>query len=422
MTKAVILAAGKGVRMKSEQPKVLQEILGAPILAHVLTAVRDAGISDIVVVVGYQADRVREMIGPDVTYVEQRERLGTGHALLCCEKELSGYNGELLVLTGDAPLIRFETLRDLLELHRKKGAQATLLSAELEDPAGYGRVIRNETGDLSRVVEHVDASEEELQVREVNSAEYVFDSKALSRALKKIQPRNAQKEYYLPDVLPLLTGVHAWCVPDSDEILGINSRKELAGATDVMRNRLLDQHMEAGVTIIDPKSTFIEVDVEIGIDTVIQPFTVIRAGVKIGANCEVGPFSQVRAGTVLEETAQVGNFVEVKNSHIGRHSKAKHLAYVGDARLGERVNIGAGTITANYDGKNKHRTHIEDGVHTGSNSVLVAPVTLRKGAKTGAGAVVTGGTVEENSVVVGVPARPLQSGSRSVKPASEGGK
>lgn len=410
MTKAVILAAGKGVRMRSERPKVLQEILGAPILAHILTALRDAGVTDIVVVVGYQADRVQKAIGPEVSYIEQRERLGTGHALLCCEEALSDYDGELLVLTGDAPLVRSETIRELLELHRQKGAQATLLSAKLENPAGYGRVLRDESGEFTRVVEHADATEEERLVGEVNSADYVFDSKALFEALHKIQPRNAQKEYYLPDVLPHMNGVHAWCVPDASEILGINSRKELAGATDVMRLRILDRHMEAGVTIVDPRNTFIEVDVEIGIDTVIQPFTVVRAGVKIGANCEVGPFSQVRSGTVLEETAEIGNFVEVKNSHIGRHSKAKHLSYIGDARLGERVNIGAGTITANYDGKNKHRTHIEDGVHTGSNSVLVAPVTLRRGAKTGAGAVVVGGTVEENMVVVGVPARPLKSG------------
>ncbi|MDP6957671.1 MAG: NTP transferase domain-containing protein [Planctomycetota bacterium] len=422
MTKAVILAAGKGVRMKSEQPKVLQDILGAPILSHVLTAVREAGISDIIVVVGFQADRVREEIGSDVSYVEQRERLGTGHALLCCKKALAGHDGEVLVLTGDAPLIRAETIRDLLELHRKKGAQATLLSAKLDDPTGYGRVLRNESGEMTRVVEHLDASDEERQVREVNSAEYVFDNKALLEALEKVEPRNAQKEYYLPDVLPHLNQVHAWCVSDATEILGINSRKDLAGATAVMRQRFLDQHMDAGVTIVDPSSTFIEVNVEIGIDTVIQPFTVIRAGVQIGPNCEVGPFSQVRAGTILEEHAEVGNFVEVKNSHIGRGSKAKHLAYVGDARLGEKVNIGAGTITANYDGKNKHRSNIGDGVHTGSNSVLVAPVTLGKGAKTGAGAVVVGGTVAENTVVVGVPARALKRGSEKVESASEGGK
>jgi bifunctional UDP-N-acetylglucosamine pyrophosphorylase/glucosamine-1-phosphate N-acetyltransferase len=401
--KAIILAAGKGVRMKSDRAKVLHEVLGAPAICHVLQAVRDAGVADLLVVVGYQADLVREAAGT-ATFVEQKEQRGTGHAVLCCEKALAGFDGDVFVLAGDAPLITPATLRRMLEEHRRRGADATFLSAVVPDPAGYGRVIRRD-GRFEKIVEEADATEEEKRVAEINSAAYVFRVPRIFEALRKVGTANAQKEYYLPDAL---TGkVHVVRTDDPAEALGINSRRDLATVAACLRRRIVERHQEAGVTIVDPGTTWIDAGVEVGADTVIEPFTVIRRGVRIGSRCHVGPFSHLRGETRLEDGAEIGNFVEVKKSTIGRGSKAKHLAYLGDATLGADVNIGAGTITANYDGKNKNPTVIEDGASTGSNTVLVAPVRLGKGAKTGAGAVVPKGEVPAGAVVVGVPARPI---------------
>lgn len=403
-TKAIILAAGKGVRMKSERAKVLHEVMGAPLLVHVLQAVRDAGIADALVVVGHQADEVRAAAGAGPVFVEQKEQKGTGHAVLCCEKALAGFSGDVLVLAGDAPLIRASTIRAMLELHRKSGAEATFLSAEVADPRGYGRVVR---GPQVRIVEDADATDAEKAIREINSGAYVFRAPRLFKALKDVRAENAQREYYLPDALRSLAKVEVCRTDDPAEALGVNSRRDLATVSSALRRRILDRHMDAGVTIADPDTTYIEEGVEISADVVIHPFSVIRKGVVIGPGCHVGPFSHLRGETVLEEGAEVGNFVEVKKSRIGPGSKAKHLSYLGDATLGAKVNIGAGTITANYDGRQKHPSVLEDGASTGSNTVLVAPVRLGKGAKTGAGAVVAKGEVKPGTVVVGVPARPL---------------
>ncbi len=409
--KAVVLAAGKGVRMKSDRPKVLHEILGRPVLDFVLRNLRLAGVQDIVVVVGHQADKVRAA-APGCRFAEQTVQKGTGHALLAAAEALKGFSGDLFVVAGDAPLIGPDTLRRLLEDHRANRRSASFLSACLDDPTGYGRVVRDKsTGKFLRFAEESDASLEEKNIPECNSGTYVFNAAAVSAALREVKPNNAKGELYLTDALGVMVGqgqaVDGVRSIMPAEIYGINSRRDLVAATNFIRWKILEYHMDNGVTVVDPSTTFIEEDVTIGQDTVIQPFTVIRRGVVIGKDCSVGPFAQLQPGTVLEDDAHVGNFVEVKKSRLGAHSKAKHLAYLGDATIGTKVNIGAGTITANYDGVNKHPTVIEDGVHIGSNSVLVAPVRIGKGAKTGAGAVVVRGEVPPGAVVVGVPARAL---------------
>jgi bifunctional UDP-N-acetylglucosamine pyrophosphorylase/glucosamine-1-phosphate N-acetyltransferase len=410
--KAVILAAGKGTRMKSDRAKVLHKILGKPILDYVLRSLRDAGVTQSVLVVGHQAEEVKKAV-PGALYAEQKEQKGTGHAVQQAEAALAGFAGDVFVVAGDAPLIQGRTLVRMLDEHRLNKRSATFLSACLEDPSGYGRVVREKaTSKFLRLVEDLDATPEEKNIAEVNSGAYVFKAPDLFEALREVKPDNKKGELYLTDALKVLLSkgktVDAVRSQQPAEIYGINSRRDLVAATNFLRWKVLEQHMDAGVTIVDPSTTFIEEDVEIGPDTVIEPFTVIRRDVKIGRGCEVGPFTQLRPGTVLEDGAEVGNFVEVKKSRIGRHSKAKHLSYLGDATLGANVNIGAGTITANYDGKNKHATVIEDGAQTGSNTVLVAPVKLGKGAKTGAGAVVVRGEVPPGAVVAGVPAKAIR--------------
>lgn len=408
-TAVVVLAAGQGVRMKSDLPKVLHDCCGRPLLGHVLEAAAVLRPDALVVVVGHGAAAVRAAF-PDrgITWVEQTERRGTGHALAQAAPALRSFRGRLFVLCGDAPLVRGETLEALAAA--SAGRLATVLTCRVDDPSGYGRILRRPDGDLERIVEHRDATPEQRAIREVNSGGYCFEAPAVFDAVRQLKPDNAQGEYYLTDVLPLLMAsgrVGAFTAPDPSEVLGVNSRRDLAVAGAHMRARILERHMAAGVTFTAPDLTWVECGVDIGADTVIEPFTVLRSGVRIGRHCEVGPFCQLRAGTVLEDHAEVGNFVEVKKSRLGSHSKAKHLSYLGDATIGARVNIGAGTITANYDGVNKHPTVIEDGASTGSHTVLVAPSTLKRGAKTGAGAVVTRRTVPAGETWVGVPAKAL---------------
>ncbi len=409
--KAVVLAAGKGVRMRSERAKVLHEILGRPVLSYVLRNLRQAGVDDIVVVVGHQAEKVKA-VAAGCRFVEQKEQKGTGHALMQAEAGLAGFAGDLFVLAGDAPLVGPKTLARMLDEHRLNGRDATFLSACLDDPSGYGRVLRDKPGGkFLGFVEEIDATPEQKNIPESNSGEYVFRAPAVFEALREIRADNKKGELYLTDALRVLVSkgrtVDACRSVQPPEIYGVNSRRDLVAATNFIRWKVLEHHMDQGVTIVDPSTTFIEEDVTIGEDTVVQPFTVIRHDVTVGRSCEVGPFAHLRPGTVLDDGAEVGNFVEVKKSRIGAHSKAKHLSYLGDATLGSGVNIGAGTITANYDGVQKHQTIVEDGVRTGSNTVLVAPVRMGKGSRTGAGAVVARGEVPAGVTVVGVPARPL---------------
>lgn len=410
--KAVVLAAGRGERMKSDLPKVAHEILGTPVVKYVLKALREAGVEDICAVVGHGADTVKNICGDQVTYVTQSEQRGTGHAVLQCRDAFKGYAGPLLVLNGDNPLISALTIRTIADALTRLNADAVLVTAILDDPSGYGRVVRDETGKVTRIIEDADAKMEKM-INEVNAGAYCFRAPEIFETLSRIEPNNAKNEYYLTDAVALLLQsgkrVEACRVSNPAEAFGVNRRRDLVMISNYLRWQVLERHMDNGVTIVDPSTTYIEPEAVIGPDTVIFPYVVIRNGVVVGRKCEIGPFTHLRSGTYLEDGVQIGNFVEVKNSRIGSNSRAKHLTYLGDAVLGRNVNIGAGTITANFDGKQKHRTVIQDGAQTGSNTVLVAPVTLGKNSKTGAGSVVTKNTtVADDDVVVGVPARSLK--------------
>jgi len=413
-TSALILAAGKGIRMKSDMPKVLHMVCGAPMLGYVLETARACSLNPIRVVVGYGHARVqKEFAGKKIDWIRQKEQLGTGHAVMTAAAKYQGFTGEVLVLPGDVPLLTAETVNLLLRAHRRAKADCTILTAELNDPAGYGRIIRDGRGAVSAIVEHKDATKAQLKIKEINSGIMVFRGASLFGIIRELKSDNAQGEYYLTDVVTLLKRrrkkVAAFTVEDGREVLGINSRAQLAEVGRIMRMRIIERFMEEGVTIVDPENTYIERDVEIGRDTVILPYTVINAGVRVGRGCEVGPFTHLRVGTVMEDGAEVGNFTEVKKGLIGRNTKAKHLSYLGDVKIGADANIGAGTIVANYDGRKKHLTVIGRGAFVGSGSVLVAPVKVGKNAVTGAGAVVTRAhDVPDGGVVVGVPARPLK--------------
>jgi bifunctional UDP-N-acetylglucosamine pyrophosphorylase/glucosamine-1-phosphate N-acetyltransferase len=419
-TAGIILAAGKGTRMHSDEPKVLHKICGEPLLYYVIEAAKETGISPLYAVVGYGSDKVKkEFKKESIFWVLQGEQRGTGHALSVTNSFFAESEGTIVVLCGDAPLITPGTLNKLIQIHEtNKDTVATILTTIVDDTANYGRIIRNETGQVTAIVEDNIAKPDEKKIKEINSGIYAFNAQAVFNALKQIKPNQKNGEYQLTDVISLFARsgkrVEAMLINESSECLGINSREELINASKIMSKRIQDKLIKQGVTIVDPANTYIESKVSIGADTVIYPFTVIRSGVKIGSHCEVGPFSHLRAGTVLDDHAEIGNFTEAKKTRLGKHSKAKHLSYLGDAIIGDDVNIGAGTITANFDGENKHQTIIEDGASTGSGTVLVAPVKMGKDSVTGAGAIVTkGNNVPDKATVVGIPAKQLKKKSKS---------
>lgn len=422
----VILAAGKGTRMKSEWPKVLHRAGGKAMLQQVLDAASAAGALRHVVVVGCGAQRVVEEIGAQASFAEQREQLGTGHAVMQAEPLLREFAGTVMVLCGDTPLLTAALLERLYAQHCEAQAAATVLTARMPDATGYGRIIRTPDGRVDRIVEQKDASAQELAVDEVNSGIYCFERQALFAALAETNCENAQGEFYLTDVLEILNrkGRKVWAVQADDyrETLGVNSRRQLAEAEKILRQRKLEALMDAGVTVMDPDSTFVDADVTIGPDTVLYPFTWLEGRTAIGRCCTIGPSSRfsdarigdgvtaqfvyaheceigdgavlgpyvhLRPGARLAAGVKVGNFVEVKNSNVGAGSKLPHLSYIGDADIGADVNMGCGTITVNYDGKQKFRTVIEDGAFVGCNSNLVAPVTVGKAAYVGAGSTIT---------------------------------
>jgi len=413
--KAIILAAGKGVRMKSDRPKVLFEANGLPLLWYPLWAARAAGAEELVVVVGAGREAVEEKFrAPDVTFVVQEPQLGTGHAVKCARAALSGYEGCVFVLCGDAPLVRDKTLRRLYEHTLASAAACTVLTSIVDEPKGYGRVIRSGTG-VERIVEERDAAAAEKAVREINSGTYCFRWGDLDAILDRITAANQQGEFLLTDAVELFIAggkrVEALVSETADEALGVNSRAQLAAVSRSLRMRVAERWMSEGVTIIDPATAFIDARAEIGADTVINPFVVIEGRVRIGANCRIGPFTHIRGETTLGDKVVLGNFVEVKESKVGRKSRAKHLAFVGDARIGEDVNIGAGVITANSDGKKIHVTEIGDGASVGAGTIIVAPGKIAPGGATGAGAVVTRKrTVPGGETWVGVPAAKLEKG------------
>ncbi|MBF0371262.1 MAG: bifunctional UDP-N-acetylglucosamine diphosphorylase/glucosamine-1-phosphate N-acetyltransferase GlmU [Magnetococcales bacterium] len=414
--------------MRSALPKVLHELAGLPLLAHVLEASRQLKPERLVVVIGHGADQVRDSLdAADITWVLQDEQLGTGHAVSCAMPALAGLEGELIVLNGDHPLIEPATLNKLHNEHIESGQAVTLLSTTIDPPTGYGRVVRDSSGTLLGIVEQKDADPKTLAITEVNSGTYCFKLTAMPAWLKRLSNNNAQGEYYLPDVVALAKAdglpVGACHHDDHHSLSGINSRRQLAQLEAAFRNRLVDGLMDRGVTFIDPGSCWLAADVQIGRDTIISPNVHLGPGVVIGEGCRVGPFCQIqkshmgdgceilafchldgaqlagpnvigpyarlRPGTVLAAGAKVGNFCEVKKSNIGPGSKINHLTYVGDTEMGGGVNVGAGTITCNYDGVNKHRTVIGEGVFIGSDTQLVAPVTVGEGAVIGAGTTVT---------------------------------
>ena len=445
----LILAAGLGTRMKSNLAKVLHQLDGRPLIAHVARTAAALQPRKLFVVIGHQAEQVRAAVehelGTGVAgFVRQTEQRGTGDAVLAAQESLADAESTVMVLSGDVPLIRTETLSRLLAAHTAENAACTILTVKMENPSGYGRIVRDQANGFAKIVEQRDCSEDERQMREINSGIYCFDNRKLFAALEQVRPTNSQGEYYLTDVPAILQSsgerVALFQHTDVREVSGINTRAELSEFENLLRRRTVRRLMlEAGVTFLDPSHTYVSSEAQIGRDCVLHPNVHIEGRTTIGDACElhqgsrisnsqlgdrvtvkdhclivdsviaddcaIGPFAHLRMGARLDEQAVVGNFVEVKKSTIGRGTKSMHLTYLGDATIGEKTNIGAGTVTCNYDGKHKHPTIIEDNVRIGSDTMLVAPVKVGKGSVTAAGAVVTE-DVPPNTLVAGVPAKP----------------
>ncbi len=416
---AVILAAGEGTRMNSDFPKILHKMGNKPMLGHVMENVQAAGIKDIFVVTGYKSELVEKYVADQAACVQQKQLLGTADAVwqIRDEAKVKNKDGRLLVLYGDTPLISAATITAILKQQERTDAACTLLTVKTKNPTGYGRIVRAEGGGVVKIVEEQDATVFEKAIEEINVGVYMFKTAELFDAIKKIKPNNRKKEYYLTDVIEVLNKknlpVNSVVTEDVDEILGVNSRESLAKAYEIFRKRIIAKVIAGGVTVLDPQTTFIDEKVCIGKDTVIYPCTVIEREVTIGKNCSIGPFCRIRSGCAVGDGVCVGNFVELNRSQVGDFSRIKHQSYVGDTVIGEGVNIGAGTIVANYDGKHKHQTVIESGAFIGTGTILVAPVKIGKSAMTGAGAVVTKNKdVPDKAIVVGVPARLLKKTKR----------
>jgi len=416
----IILAAGKGVRMKSKLPKVLHPVCGKPMLLWVIDTVQDLS-EHVCVVLGHSVEQIRQVLPPHVEVRIQKEQLGTAHAVMSAQDFIEP-NDDVMVLYGDMPLVKKETLMKVVDQHKNDENYVTIISTTMADPTGYGRIVRDPVGRFLKIVEETEASDQEKMIKEINTGIYVFKGRALLETLPKIKPDNAKGEYYLTDTVCLLEKVGIHRVDDSNQFLGVNDRVQLALAQKLKQREILERLMLGGVTVVDPGSTYVEADVEVGCDTVLYPMTFLLGKTKIGEQCvigpmtrienctvgnrvriissdcvvatieddvSVGPFARLREGTVLKSNVKIGNFVEVKNSKIGSRSKAQHLTYLGDATVGEDVNIGAGTITCNFDGKRKNPTFIEDEAFIGSNSCLIAPVRIGRGAFVAAGSVIT---------------------------------
>lgn len=422
--KAIILAAGAGTRMKSKLPKVLHKVCGQTMLGHVIDVAGNSNAEECIAVIGHGADKVKESLSPEVKTVLQEEQLGTGHAVMMAYNHIK--EGTILVLYGDGPLITEDTLNSLMDYHREGDYKATVLTTDLPNPKGYGRIIRDVEGQLEKIVEEKDTTEEEKSIMEINSGIYCFDGKLLKEALPQLKNDNAQKEYYLTDVLSIIRDmgfkVGVYKTDKYEDIMAINSREQLAEVEAIMRKRIAKKHMINGVTIINPEHTYIEKTVIIGADTIIYPGAALTGDTVIGEDCiigqnsrienttigsgvevqsstiieskiddytTIGPYAYLRPNSNIGKHVKIGDFVEVKNATIGDDSKASHLAYIGDADVGKNVNIGCGVVFVNYDGKNKHRSIVEDNAFVGSNANLVAPVIVRENGYVACGSTIT---------------------------------
>jgi len=419
---ALILGAGRGTRMKSELPKILHPICGRPMIAYAWDLAVACGVKQPIVVLGKEADEITPHLPKELKVVIQEKPLGTGDAVLSTKKVI-GQTGDILILYADTPLIRRTTIQRLIEAHRKSNATITLLTAHLADPTGYGRVVRDATGIVTGIVEEVEANATERAIREINVGPLVAKVGPLFEALASVGPSKSGKEWYLTEAIEILakrvgTKFQAVRVDKATEAIGVNSRVDLSKAAGIIRQRILETHMNNGVTVVDPQVTYIDQGVTIGQDTVIHPGTVIESGTTIGKRCSVGPHAHLRTGVVIGDDTKIGNFAELVRAKIGANVRMGHFSYLGDATVADDVNIGAGTITANYDGQKKNPTTIGKGAFIGSDTILVAPVTVGDGAVTGAGCVVPSQhDVAPRGVVVGVPARPLER-KKSEKPES----
>lgn len=430
---AVILAAGEGKRMYSKKPKVLHEICGKSMVEHVVDCAREAGASDIVVVVGHGASQVKDKL-ETVKFAYQEQQLGTGHAVMMAENYIT--SGEVLILYGDTPLLTPQTINKMHEFHRQGGFDGTVLTAELDNPFSYGRIIRDAEGKVVAIIEERDADAEQKKIKEINSGIYLFNGLFLKDALKELKNDNNQNEYYLTDVIKIFNDknlkVGAYRIENPEEIMGVNNRLQLSQAASIMRRRILEDHMISGVTIVDPENTYIDAGVKIERDVTILPGCIIKGSTyieedavigpyttisdshigkevnvknsvvmesRIGEGTTVGPFAYLRPGNVIGKHAKIGDFVEMKNSNFGDHSKVSHLTYVGDGDVGKGVNLGCGVVFVNYDGKKKHRTKIEDNSFVGCNVNLVAPVVVGKNSYVAAGTTVTRSVPEENLAI-----------------------
>ncbi|WAW15039.1 bifunctional UDP-N-acetylglucosamine diphosphorylase/glucosamine-1-phosphate N-acetyltransferase GlmU [Peptostreptococcus equinus] len=425
MKKAIVLAAGKGTRMKSSSPKVVHKVCGKEMVNHVIDSSKKAGVDQIIAILGHGIDQVKSVLGEDVKTVYQEEQLGTAHAVMMADKYINDED-TVVVLCGDTPLIMPETMNKFFEYHDNGNYGVTVLTARVEDPTGYGRIVRDENGSLVKIVEQKDADENTLKIDEINSGIYCFNGAYLKSSLQYVGNDNAQGEYYLPDTIEIIKSqgmdTGAFLGATIDELMGVNSRNQLSVAEKTMKLRINEMHMTNGVTIIDTDSTYIDADVEIGNDTIILPGCMLTKGTKIGTNCKIGPYTCIENSVVGDGTSvkkselidakvgmdtnvgpyaylrpksdigdncKIGDFVEVKNTQFGDGSKASHLSYIGDAEVGKNVNIGCGVVFVNYDGKNKFKSIVKDNAFVGSNANLVAPVTIEEDAFIATGSTIT---------------------------------
>ena len=408
--RTIILAAGRGTRMKSETPKVLHKVCGKPVLDYVLDITKSLRSLKTYVVVGHGSQKVRDAVGNDVQFVQQDRLLGTADAVKRCAVYLKNYHGTVLVLCGDTPLLSKNIVAAVIKQHHRLGAAATVLTADIDNPQGYGRIVRDTQGSFVAIREQKDVSVTEDKIKEINVGVYCFNSKNLFEILKKVQLSSGKREFYLTDAIELLLAqgkkVSTLKTQDWTVAFGVNTREDLAQAQAIIRRRILSQHMLSGVTIIDPLTTFIEAEVKIGRDTIIHPMSVIHTDVRIGKNCSIGPMARLRPGTRISNGVEIGNFTEVSRTNIARGVMQKHFSFLGDAVVGQGVNIGAGVVTANYDGVHKNKTFIGNKAFIGSDAILVAPNRIGARAMIGAGSVLAKGkNVPAGMVAVGVPAR-----------------